>query len=140
MSLTTEQKVRIFFSAVALVVIIIGLVLNYNAWLSAKDILIINEIKALASGLEHYHTDFWRYPTAENITLGGQLLLTDNGFSTGRQIYYQGSILTDAKAHYVSDGERYQITFRLKNNWSQVGLGGKNCLLTSGLVLACSKK
>lgn len=138
MPLTTVQRLHIYFLSIGVVVIILGLALNFNAWIKAKDVLTLNQIKTLAYALERYHQDYWRYPDGRGVDLRQEAVVSENGLARGAVTYYQGQVESLRDVRYSSDGQSYQISFSLNESWPESGLVGKKCLVTAGYHVDCS--
>lgn len=136
----------------ALIVILLGI---WGGFIIAgqtrvRDITMMSQLKSLASGLESYRRQHADYPVGKNIDLRRAIIIDDSGLTPpsaslgtgpirrgGSPVYYEG-LVTAGKAVYTSDGNDYQISFKLQRTWPVVGARKKSCVIKANYQISCS--
>ncbi len=114
-----------------------------------RDITMMSQLKTLASGLESYRRQHADYPVGKDIDLRRAIIIDDSGLTPpsaslgtgsirrgGSTAYYQGAV-TAGKAVYTSDGNDYQISFKLQRTWPVVGARKKSCVIKANYQISC---
>ncbi len=135
--LTNTQRLRLAAGILLLTIIIVGVVFNSQVKRKARDVAFMADLRALSYAIEGYKEHFWRYPAGDHVNINGKVLLTENGFAPGKEIYFSKTLVGKGPASYVGTDASYQIFFSLTYTWPPAGITGTKCIISSGYHLAC---
>jgi len=136
--LTNIQRIRVYALVIIIAVIIVGVIFNVISSRQLADVRLLQEVQVLSTALEQYKEELWRYPAGEHLDLRGDVILTENGFAPGNDIYYRGKMPSSKPVTYQSDQESYRLVFTLKRIWPEQGINSKRCQLSTNIILTCS--
>lgn len=137
--LTTVQRIRLYGLIIGVAVIFVGVLFNVQASNKLRDIRLMSEARTLSYALEQYYTDYLRYPVG-NVNLKLDTTLTENGFTKGSHVYFQGKFKSFHAVTYQGKEEGYVIRFRLSNTWPLEGINGVYCTVSNNYTLSCGDK
>ncbi|MFH0873483.1 MAG: hypothetical protein V1846_01435 [Candidatus Komeilibacteria bacterium] len=137
------DKYKFQMVAGAIIIVTLGVWLGFiiAGQTRVRDITLMSQLSSLASGLERYYGQHAGYPESVGLDLRQGVVVNDSGISNSNGgagiIYYLGEV-TAGKATYTSDGQGYQISFKLQRKWPVVGVSKKSCVIKENYQISCS--
>ena len=136
---STKIKAISIAVLVVLIILISVAIGFYNS--RANDIVVFNQAKSLANGLEKHYDKFNIYPVNEKVKADFLTTVSDNGFNqAGAIIYWQNHDKWAREASYTSDGNNYIIRFVVNNKWPMWGIDthkGGICTMATNMNINC---
>jgi len=134
-------KTKVIIIAIFIAVLIVMVIALQNYSSHSKDLVLVNQVRVLATGLENYYDKFNAYPSSDKIVIDNISYITENGLNQeGNTLYFKNNFKWDRAVAYSSNGKNYKIEFVLNNSWPLWGLdkGGGSCRMTYAITMQCS--
>ena len=130
----------IFISAIVISIIALIFLLNYENSRN-RDLIMVSQIRGLATSMEKYFDKNNAYPEISKTKLDNIEVITENGFNQeGDYIYFYKSDWSK-DGTIVSTKDLYAIDFELDNSWDLWGIKGSGkCRISNYLKMECLSK
>lgn len=132
-------KTKILLALALVVLIILSIILVQWQNSRTRDLELISQVRALATGLENYYSQFNAYPEIKKTKAYDIDILTENGFNqAGKKVYFNGDINWAGEATLAANSTNYSLEFSLKNSWPVWGLSqAGRCRFTANMAMQC---